>query len=140
MESGSSKPDPQAKRVYDLEGSTFRAWYNHATSIHRLRVMAKAVCEHYQVEPVTMALLSPRGTDRGNYDDELLSVDLCQATGRNAWTLAHELAHHVCYQKHPLAHDHGPVWVRTFAEILEFLGIMPASAFKRIAREHKIRS
>ena len=141
MENGAykRKVDKHAKRVYDFESACFNAWARHVTSVHQLRVMSKLTCEHFELPPVPLELLSPRSPDRGVYDDDLPLISLCPKQGRNAFVLAHELAHHYCYEKHPRATDHGPTFVRALGEILAFLGVMPIESFRAAARKHGLR-
>ena len=133
------RPDPQMQRVYDMEATAFYAWSLHVTSIARLRRMAARVCEHYDLPTVTLELLSARSTDRGSYENTDGSIALCPYQGRTALVLAHELAHHLVDQRFPQAADHGPTFVKFYAEILAFLGVMPVQSFRAAARLHKVR-
>lgn len=133
-----SDRDPQRTRVYDMERKAFYAWALHATTVPRLRRMANAVCSHYDLEPVTFAFLSPRSIYRGMYDVDNDEIELCPNQGRTALLLAHELAHHVISKLHPRAQDHGPLWAKHYAEILQFLGVMPADSFRVAARKHGV--
>lgn len=132
-------PDPQAERVYDMENSVVRAWRSHATSIAKLKRMAREVCTRYDVPIVTIELMSSKNGMLGRYDYDHDVIELCEREGRQAFVLAHEIAHHVTHKLHPRAADHGPTWARHYINIVAFLGVMPKNAMLAMLREHGIR-
>lgn len=57
----------------------------------------------------------------------------------NLATVAHELAHHVVLHRYRRAQDHGPRFVRVYAEILEILRLVPLAGMKAICKKHGVK-
>lgn len=60
--------------------------------------------------------------------------------GTNYFSLAHEFAHHVAWCRHgDRVQDHGPTWVRIYAQALHCLRVMPPESFLLVCRKYGIK-
>ncbi len=129
--------DPQQKRVYRMERLELSGHLRHRMALCELRKMSRALCRRYRVPVANVVARNERGF-WATYDYETGLVCLNPQGGRNAATLAHELAHHVAYVLHPGAQDHGPTFMKYYVEMLDSLRLVPAAGMRAIARKYRV--
>lgn len=128
--------DSQQQRVYDMESYAFWGHTHHKMPLKQLRATADQICQRLGVPKVTVTI---RRWERchASYGDGAIQLD--PDKGRNALSLAHELAHHVTHHQHPRAALHGPTWARCYGRLLDALYLVPFDGFKTVARRYKVR-
>lgn len=99
----------------------------------------RQACTLYEVPTPSLDLTMVSDEDAGEYDPCTRAIRLNNSGGRNLLMLAHELAHHIVSVKWPKAADHGPTFVRTYAELLDLMRLVPIAGFRAICRRHKVR-
>lgn len=112
----------------------------HCRGVTTLRFMQRAMreaCDIYQI-PVPSVMCGTRALG-GLYCPVTHRIFLHPECGHNLLTLAHELAHHVVVLSFPRSTDHGPVWVRTYAELLDLLRLVPIAGMRAICRRHGVK-
>lgn len=118
-----------------MEHEAFGGHDVHVVRLDELRKRADAVCKDRCLPGVTITVRRVPGSVAMCYPEDGRII-LGPKRGKNLLTLAHELAHYVVHHKHPKAKDHGPTFIRVYAEIVEELGVIPKDAFLKVARKH----
>lgn len=72
----------------------------------------------------------------GWYEHDQIFLD--SSCGRNMLMLAHELAHHITFHKHPHAQEHGPAFVRWYAHILDAWRLVPVEGLVALCRDYGV--
>lgn len=131
--------DPQRDLVYAMELRELSGHGVHRVAWGDLKRVAAMVSRRFGV--VQPVLRSKRMTRYGWYDSVPSPVIVLDSErGRNYLTLAHELAHHVIASRHGLrAQDHGPSWVKVYAQILHALRLVPIAGTRAICRQYKVK-
>jgi hypothetical protein len=129
--------DPQKERVYEMEHAELAGHVRGRVTPHALHDMARQACQLYKLD-------SPRiecgiKGSAGWYDYQTRTIGLSAEHGYNLLTLAHELAHYIVDQKWQRSAPHGPTFVRTYAELLDLMRLVPIAGFRAICRRHKVR-
>lgn len=140
----SAEQDRQRERLYAMEFRELRGlWHGTRTAPKTLQRHVRRVCRLYGLPVVSLQFrtIESKGLyifNRKNGLPGLIRLD--PQWGRNAITLAHELAHYVTHMKFPKTRqDHGPRFVRVYAEITYILRLVPLEGFKAICRKHGVR-
>lgn len=128
--------DPQQDQLYALEYEEFRGHCRHVMPLKKLRLWARRICAQFGVPRVKIRVWSVRGRG-GSYKD--CSIHLDPGCGRNALTLAHELAHHLTAVKNPRAQDHGATFCAYYAAILDGFRLVPIAGFKAVAKRYGVK-
>lgn len=131
-------PDDQKELVYAMEFRELRGlWRGTKTKLKTLKRYVRLVCRLYGLKPCGLFI---RGMEaKGCYWNYDRTIQL-DPYGMNAVTLAHELAHYVVHMKHSSrAQDHGPQFVRRYAEILHILRLFPIEGMRAICRKHGVK-
>lgn len=131
--------DPQKQAVYTMERRELGGHYRHTVKLKPLRRTVRRLCRLYDVPPLRVSVRRERGCDAIYYHlDGYVLLD--PKVGRNYATVAHELAHHIAWHRHGhRAQDHGPTWVRYFAQVLHSMRLVPLAGMRAVCRKHKIR-
>jgi len=129
------KSDPQARRVYVMERRGLWGHLDHTAPLGLLRTTAARACRLHGVPPVSVTVRRMRGCG-GWYEHDRINLD--PDCGRNLLMLAHELAHHVTYHKHPHAQDHGPAFVRWYAHFLDAWRLVPIEGMRALCRDYGV--
>lgn len=128
--------DPQERAVYVMERMELRGHRFHVASRETLRRAARRLSRSFNVHvPV---LKFKRLSRYGVWEDDVITLD--DERGMNYLTLAHEMAHHVVFNRcGHRAQDHGATFVRAYAQALEVLRIMPVASMRALCRKYLIR-
>ncbi len=105
--------------------------------MRKLRAFSKAVCDSYGV-PQARVIAKDEPGCWATYDWNGL-ICLNPAGGRNAITLAHELAHHVNWCQGYQFPYHGPRFMRVYIQILDNMRLIPAAGMRSIARKYGVK-
>jgi len=141
----SPKSDPQREAVYRMEDRFMSSWSSLVLPPDYLSEIARRVCRKWKVpQPRLRAGQKVRipGGHAATYSSG--GIITLGSRGMNPAVLAHELAHHI---DHVLYHDmqepgyeaHGPTWTWIEMTLLDELFIMPASAFRALAKEYRVK-
>lgn len=133
----SVEQDPQREVLYAMEFRELRGQWRGVTAKRKtLLRYVRMVCRLYGIKRCSVRF---RTIDsRGSYLNGVVTLD--PVWGRNAITLAHELAHHVTEARFPDAkQDHGPRFVRVYGEVLHIMRLMPLDGFKIMCRKHGVK-
>lgn len=133
--------DPQRKLVYTMEAREFRAVWKHVKQpLAYLSDLAARVCKMYGAPPVTLVCAKLIGCD-AQYDCEQSRIEFnTTGNGRNVFTLAHELAHHICWTRHGhRVQDHGPMFVLVFGQLLSTLRVTPLAGWRAACKRHGVK-
>lgn len=128
--------DPRQALVYVMERRELWGHHYHVYPLKYLRKAERRVARLYSVPRVSIAFDSGLRCC-GEYLDD--TVTLHTKAGRNLLILSHELAHHVVAHRHPRAHDHGPLWMRYYVEILDILRLIPRAGMLALCLKYKLR-
>ena len=129
---------PYPEGLKELEHTGFGAHDHHVMRVARLRKHAMEMCRQYKVPQVRLIVRTPPGGGVAVYYETDRTIWLGPKRGKNLLTLAHEMAHHVVAMRHPRARDHGPTWMRYYADMVDDLKLMPRRAFLAAAREYGV--
>lgn len=129
--------DPQKDRVYDMEHTELAGHVRGRVTPHTLHDMARQACQLYGLDTPRIEC-GIKGC-AGWYDYTTNTIGLSAEHGYNLLTLAHELAHYITHRKWPRSACHGPTWVRTYAELLDLMRLVPIAGFRAICRRHGVR-
>lgn len=130
------KSDPQQRLVYAMERHELRGMAWHRAPLKYLRRKARAVCKRLYLPPVT---LSVRRLNCGGYYLADAGQIFLDVEYQNANSLAHELAHHYVFHRHPKAQDHGPEFTKAYGQMLRLMRLMTPRAFKAICQEYGVK-
>lgn len=130
--------DPQQDKLYTMEYEELRGHCRHTLPLKKLRRWAREICTQFNVPPITIRIWKRKGYD-ASYETDYHGIQLDPSNGRNALTLAHELAHHLVAMKNPRAQDHGPTYCAYYAAILDGFRLVPIAGFKAIAKKYKVK-
>lgn len=139
----SPKSDPQRGRLYRMEEREFNGHARHTLAETHLRNGLKALCRRLKISAPKLAI---RRIDKSNvcgaYSPSLCLIELHPKMGKNAWTLAHELAHHVIAVHDPKNQfqDHGPEFVHVFVILLDVMRLVPRIAMEPVLRKYRLQS
>lgn len=128
--------DPQGRAVYVMERRELRGHYRHTVDRDDLRRALRRLARSFDttVPPLNTARLSRYGV----WEDGVITLD--SERGCNYLTLAHEMAHHVTYERHGYrVQDHGPTFVRVYAQALDILRVVPFAGMRAICRKYRVR-
>lgn len=127
--------DPRRRLVYVLERRELRGHDYHVYKLKYLRLAMRRVCRLYSVPKVRIVFADLPNC--GEYLHDIVTLD--RTAGRNLLNLGHELAHHVVAHRHPRAHDHGPIWLRYYVEILDIMRLVPRAGMLALCRKYRLR-
>lgn len=140
--------DPQKQALYDMEAREFRAvWFRVKQPMSYLRSLARSLCKMYDVPNVALVSRRLHG-HAAEYDFESCRVVLnakgdingSSGNGRNVFTLAHELAHHIVWHRHGnRAQDHGPMFVLVYGQLLSSLRVLPLAGWRDACKRHSVK-
>lgn len=124
-----------------MEFREFRGqWRGTRTKLKTLLRYVRMVCRLYGLPRVTVRVQTIESKGVYRFNDRHTYIALDPAWGMNAVTLAHELAHYVTHKKFPKTRqDHGPRFVRVYAEVLHIMRLMPLAGMKAICRKHGVK-
>lgn len=117
-----------------MERCELRGHDYHVLKRKYLLFAARRICRTYSVPHVRLAFADLPNC--GSYLPGVITLD--RASGRNLLNLAHELAHHVVAYRHPHAQDHGPRWMRYYAEVADILRIVPLAGMLALCRKYNL--
>lgn len=142
--------DPESMRLYKMEGTYMNGNLTGKLSLSECQAVADKVCRRWRVPPVKIQFgHMKRGY--GEYfgwpgKDKIVLYDNTSRNtpghGRNMATLLHELAHHIDDYKvdgDPHASPHGPSFAAVSMELYDHYKILPAAAFKLLAKKHRVK-
>jgi predicted SprT family Zn-dependent metalloprotease len=137
----SVEEDPQREILYNMEFSELRGhWRGTKTKLKTLHRYVRLVCRLYGLQRPTLFCRRIKGGGQAVYWSEHNSIQLDPTWGRVPVVLAHELAHHVTFNKSAkVVQDHGPRFVRVYAEVLHIMRLMPMQGMKAICRKHGVK-
>ena len=130
--------DQQRSKVYKWEQTTFgSAQHTEELSLKECERIARRVQAAYGLNHRPLRVCDGRGFKRAvAYIDSIY----LPKWARNRVVILHELAHWLCKNDWHREHDsHGPIFVRTFLELLDWFGIMPMNELRSTAVAHRIK-
>jgi hypothetical protein len=116
--------DPQQKLVYAMERLELGGHWRHKLSNKTARQWVRQACKNLGVRSPKIVIKTLRAV-RGEYDPDVQTIYLDTEYGRSGCLLLHELAHHITYLKYPRSEDHGPMFVRVYATLLDMSRLVP---------------
>ena len=120
-----------------MECREFSGHLRHRIPEKLLRSYAARACRLYGAPILTVDVQAERGY-RASYNMLDFHIRLDPVQGCNLLTLAHEIAHHLTWVRSPRAHDHGPIWLRHYAHLVDTFRLMPAKALLIAARKYNL--
>lgn len=128
--------DQQRSKVYKWEQTTFgSAHHTEELSLKECERIARRVQAAYVLSHRRLRVCDGRGFRRAvAYPDSIY----LPKWARNRVVLLHELAHWMLKQV-GTCDSHGPIFVRTFLELLDWFGIMPMNELRSTAVAHRIK-
>jgi hypothetical protein len=135
--------DPNKQAVYRMEKREFAGvWLHVKQPMKYLQRRANAVCRLYEVPTVRLRVGRVEG-GCAEYDsvDRLIRIDdRHKVTARNLLTVAHELAHHIVWERHGnRAQDHGPMFVLVYGQVLSSLRLCPFAGWRAACKRHGVK-
>ena len=132
-----AKKDPQAMRIADMAMTLFKGHLEQNAKLSRLKAIGREVCRQHEI-PFTKVRSRRLRECWGLYWEDG-SIELHLNGGTSLFIFLHELAHHIVAHKHPRSADHGPRFVRVYAELLEEYGLVPLAGMRAACRKFKVR-
>ena len=142
------KIDPETKRLYKMEGTFMTGNMTGKLSLAKCQEIADKVCRRWRVPPVKVRFRKHRYW----YGEYFCMSDVMNlydhedrqrpGHGRNMVTLLHELAHHIDDWKvdcRPSSPSHGPSFAAIAMELYDHYKVLPADAFKLLAKRFKVK-
>jgi hypothetical protein len=130
--------DPQRHLVYAMERLEFGGHWRHKLTNRTAKRWIRQACKNLGVKAPKVIVKTIRGV-RGEYDEDSRTIYLDTEYGRSGLVLLHELAHHVAYVKYPRSADHGPMWMRVYATLLDMSRLVPIAGTKAACRRHGVK-
>lgn len=131
--------DPNKAALYRMELREFSGVWRHVKQpLKYLRRRASAICRLYQVPRVRVrpGEVSAGCAEYGP-DERVIVLD---EKARNLITLAHELAHHIIWERHGnRAQDHGPLFVLVYGQVLSSLRCCPIAGWRAACRRYGVK-
>lgn len=135
--------DKQAKKVTRMESELWNATVSHRVSMEKLEGLSSAMCRYWKVPDAKVSALPKHLRDRvADCGQGRIRLGT-RMGGRTAWTVAHEVAHHICEEKFEIYGDciehHGPEWSAVFLITLDAFYIMPLSASVPMFKDNGVK-
>lgn len=132
--------DPQADRLYEMEAVEFSFMRRHRCALKDLVGFNRIFCTMAEVPLARIQVVGPSSRDWvGRYDPQTFLIELDGRQGLNGGVFAHELAHHLTFNLHPRAQDHGPLFARRYGQLLDLMRLFPLPGFRAICRKYGVR-
>jgi hypothetical protein len=130
--------DPQQSAFFLMEKYELRGNYYGTYKLKKLQSYARLLARCYGVPNVRISIKKRRGYGGLYNTDGFIILD--PKSGRNLATLAHEFAHHIVWVRHGnRAQDHGPTFVKYFAQCMSSVRLMPVASMRVICRRYGVR-
>jgi hypothetical protein len=131
--------DPQKELVFLMEKHELRGHYHGVYKLKKLQSYARMLAKVYDVPPVTIVARNVRGL-AGEYNPNTYGIKLWPKHGKNPAVLAHEFAHHIAWVRHGhRVQDHGPTFVKYFAQCMSSLRLMPVASMRVMCKRYGVR-
>lgn len=142
--------DPQRTRLYKLEREFIGTSVYHQVAQKHLRLLARHACAYYHVPLIKIVVYNDKEHKRFgesvSYSDDDFATSYGHEIrlnrgyhGANFTTLLHELAHYISDQYYEHHRDHGPQFCGIYMHLLDKYRILPAFAFRTLAKKWGVR-
>ena len=132
------KHDPQRRRCYHMERKFDGGTIGTKTDRQTLQSIVTHACNKYKVEPPRLVVGRKKEKVIGYCDEDHIYLN-SWFHGQNTHTLLHELAHWMVQSMFDEYENHGPEFMAIYMHLLDAYRLLPEWAFKRYAREYKLK-
>ena len=130
-----SNRDPQKYKLFKMEREFVGTCIYHVVAVEDLQRIADHACREHKVLPpkITVFRESGKRPPDGWYLDGTIGLNGAYSA-QNTCVLLHELAHHIHSTRCPDdTQDHGPMFCRFYADLLDRYRILPFDCFCLLA-------